>query len=439
MRIFPSRRLLGATAAWTGAAALSAGLPAIAPAVGAALAGGLALVAWDLRMLARRPAPRVERALPDRAHQGREAQLTLRITNPARAALRGELWEELPADLAAQDPHFADLRVAPGATAELRFGVLPRRRGDRPLGRPVLLERSPLGFLRRRTVGPEDEVLPVFPDTARALRSPSLDPRFLRALFGIKRSRRRGEGMEFESLRDYVPGDDPRRIDWPATARRDRPVTRLHQHERNHVVLVAVDASRLMGARCGDRTKLDHAVDAALALGLAALAHGDRLELVVFDRALRGQVAPRARRQGLGRAVEILRHAQPAPVEADLRPLLGYVSSRRGPRALVVLLTDFAEADPVRLESPLAVLARRHRTLVVALRDPLFQELAPEAPADGGEGLWRRLVLDDLMRERETALARLRRRGALTLDLPPSQVVAPLLDRYLALRYGGDR
>ena len=230
----------------------------------------------------------------------------------------------------------------------------------------------------------------------------------------MKPARRRGEGTEFESLRDYVQGDDPRRIDWRATARRGRFVTRLHQHERNHTVMVAVDASRLMGGHIGEteRTKLDCAVDAALAVAWSALHGGDRAGLVVFDRERRLFLEPLARRVHLGAFVDALAPVDSRLVEANYGALAKSLLGRRQRRSLVVVLTDFAESDASALIAPLALLARRHRILLVALRDRRFSRL--EEPE---RDVYERIVLDDLLREREETLARLRRQGVQTLDL----------------------
>jgi len=319
--------------------------------------------------------------------------------------------------------------------------VRPRLRGDRALGPAVALERSALGLWRRHTLAGEGQLLRVFPDASRFLRPEALNPDRVLETLGVRRSRRRGEGMEFESLREYVPGDDPRRVDWKATARRGRLVTRLHQHERNHTVLIAVDASRLMGGRSRGRTKLDHAVDAALALAYAALASGDRAGMAVFDARVRAELAPRSHRSGLGDFVELLRPVQPRLVEADYRALARALTTRQQRRALVVVLTDFVEADPASLVGPLALLARRHRVLLVAIRDRLFDGLDARSPAgaDPARHGFRRVVLDDLLREREQTLARLRRAGLHTLDLVPERITAGVLNRYLELRYGDER
>ncbi len=434
MRISPGRRLLAATGVWialaTGAVLLA---PLLVVAVGVAL-GGLVLVGFDAWALRRRPPLELRRRLPERAFLGRPAKLELVLRNPSDLPVQAEVFDEWPRDLADPDPVFPKLALAPGQERVLEAEATPRVRGDRPLGRPVALESSPLGLLRRRVSGAAGARLAVYPDTSALLRPEALDPRRALALLGVKPARKRGEGMEFESLRDYVPGDDPRRIDWPASARRGRPVVRLHQHERNHQVVIALDASRLMAGRFAGRTKLDYAVDAALALAYAALLSGDRIGMALFDRRVQGFVPPRRRRRDLGEFVELLRPVQPRIVEADFQALATELAARQRQRALLVLLTDFVEADPASFAGPLGVLAKRHQVLLVAVRDRVYD--APET-ARGAEDrlrLYRRVVVDELLHEREIALAQLRRRGLHTLDLPPAAITGPVLNRYLAIR-----
>ena len=437
MRLGPGRRLVGAAAAWTAASMAVVVWPALWPALAAGLALLGALVAWDLALLRRRPPLGLARRLPERAFVGRAAEIALTVENLAREPVVVEVMDEVPIDLAAEEPRFTDVLVPPAASVTLRYPIRPSVRGDRRLGPSLVLETSPLGWLRRRTVAGADAVLAVYPDASRYLRPEALAPKRVLAAMGVRPSRRRGEGMEFESLRDYVAGDDPRRVDWAATARRGRLVTRLFQHERNHTVLIALDTSRLMGGRIGARTKLDHAVDGALALAYAALTAGDRVGLVVFDREVRGHLRPRAHRKALGLFVEALRGTESHAVEPDYRTLVREVGARQRRRALVVVLTDFVEVDAASLVAPLVLLARRHRVLLVAIRDRAYEALAPGA--DGPLDLYRRIVLDELLREREAALGRLRRGGLETVDLLPEAITAEVLNHYLAIRHGAER
>jgi uncharacterized protein (DUF58 family) len=438
MKVAPSTRLLGVVGAWTLASIALAAWPWLAPALAGGVLSLLALVLGDAWLLRRAPAVSLTRRLPERAFVGREASLVLALHNSGDRAARVDLLEELPRSLAPEDPVFPGLVIDAGATLEQRVVVVPRERGDAVLGAAVLLERSPLGLLVRRSLHGAGDRLRVHPDAARFLRPEALDPRRVLAALGVRPTRRRGEGLDFESLRDWVPGDDPRRMDWAASARRGRPVVRLHQHEKSHTVILALDASRLMAARAAGRSKLDLAVDAALALAWAGLARGDRVGLVVFDAEVRAQLAPRGRRAALGDFVAALRCVQPRLVEAEPDTLVRHLAMQRQQRALVVLLTDFVEAAAARLVAPLVTLARRHQVLLVALRDPAFVALATVPGGAAGDArphaLERRVVLDDLLREREVVLASLRHAGLHTLDLAPEAVTAGVLNRYLALR-----
>jgi uncharacterized protein (DUF58 family) len=300
----------------------------------------------------------------------------------------------------------------------------------------------------------------VQPETERFLRPEALDPRTVLASLGVRPKRRRGDGLEFDSLREYVPGDEPRRIDWRATARRGRPIVRTHRHEESRTVILAVDCSRLMGTRAprgseGDAevdagfasTKLDHAIDAALALAFAGLVAGDRMGLVLFDHGLRGQVAPVADRSSLGLFVDALSGVQTRPVEADYRRLTRELLARQRKRAMVIVLTDFMEVADEELVAPMALLARQHEVVFVALREPILEQLdrpggQSEVAGESADAsrrllsIHRRIVLADLLREREERLVHLRRRGLSVLDVPPAEATAATLNRYLELRYG---
>jgi uncharacterized protein (DUF58 family) len=432
----PDRRLLRAAALGALASLVVVLAPALAPALGGAAAAGVALVLLDLVLARREPEVEIARAFPARASLGRACHAEVIVRNRATRRVEVDLYEMVPPDLHPDRLEWHGLRVPPGGEARVALVLQPARRGDRPLGAPLALVRSPLGLLRRRVHGAAGDVVRVYPDTQHLLRPEALDPKRVLAALGVRPARRRGEGMEFESLRDYVPGDDPRRLDWAASARRGRRVVRLYQHERHHALVIALDASRLMAGLAEGRSKLDHAIEAALALAYAGLAAGDRVALAVFDDALRGFLPPRSHRRELGHFIEFLRCVEPRLVEADFEALVRGITLRQRQRALVVVLTDFVEVDASLFMRAFGVLARRHRVLLVAIRDPLYGELDPGS--DAPEGAYRRLVLGDLLRERETALTSLRRIGLQTLDLPPARLTAPVLNRYLALRYGSD-
>ncbi len=399
----------------------------------AALACGLAAIDWILCW--REPAAEVSRELPARSVIGTRTTVVLRVQNPSRRDVSVRVLDAPPREIEAEGEQLT-IDVGPGGTASGHYAIRPLRRGDHDFGRGVAFSASPLRLWHRRIEAHGDHRLRVYPDAHGLLRSRALDPRKLLERLGAKVSPRRGEGLDFESLRDYVPGDDPRRLDWAASARRGRPVVRQYQHERNHNVVIALDSSRLMAARIAGRTKLDYAVDAALVLGYAGLVSGDRVAMALFDDRLHGFLAPRCRRADFGAMLDFLRPAQPQPVEPNFQALVRGLAARQRQRSLVVVLTDFVELEATPLLASLAALARHHRVLLVALRDPLLNEVHPRAPrsAGGAADFLRRIVLGDLAHHRQRVLLRLQRAAVQTLDLAPSEVTGETLNRYLALR-----
>jgi uncharacterized protein (DUF58 family) len=433
MNVFPHTRLLAALATLCGLAVPVVLVPGLEPIWLATVVMVAALAIWDAFLLRRAPSLEAERRLPDRLFVGRSADIVVALRNPGSTPVSVDVHEDLPLGLAAENPEYRDVPVDPGAVTTLRYAVTPTRRGNAACGPLLLMQCSPLGLLRRRLLAAAGDVVRVYPDVSRLLRPQTLDPKAILNSLGVRPRRQRGEGMELESLRDYVPGDDPRRIHWAASARRGRPVTRLTQRERHRNLLIAIDASRLMATRVGERTKLDFAADAALVLAYGGLLAGDRVGMLAFDDRVRGLLSPRAHRRELGHFVDLVRELEPRLTEPDFGALTTTLATRQRQHALVVVLTDFVDVDAASLLVPLTALGRRHRLLLVALRDPIFADLDSDRGADD-LGLYRRLVLDDLLREREQALLSLRRRGVQTLDLPPPQITAAVLNRYLQMR-----
>jgi uncharacterized protein (DUF58 family) len=347
------------------------------------------------------------------------------------------LLVELPPDLGGDLP-FEAVDLRPAGDVELAAHRMPTRRGMRPLGPALLLCRSRLGLFWRRFSTAQPPSFGVLPDPGVPDSALALDDRLLHARLGIRPRRPRGEGLEFESLREYVPGDEPRHLDWRATARARRLIVRQHQVERNHSVIVAVDSGRLMSSRVEGATKLDHALKTAVALVHATRRTGDRIGLLAFDREVRAWVPPIDPTRTVAPLLDATLPIEPCSDESSYRAVADLIMSHQKKRALLIVLTDFVEgASSAGLEGYLALLARRHCALLVALRDPLLGALDVPAPRIEAEEIYRRLALQDLGVERETALARIRRLGVHTLDLDPVQVTAPVLNRYLEIRAAG--
>ena len=380
------------------------------------------------------PAVQVERVLPARLIKDRSASVIYRIRRPAGAATTIDLLDELP-DAIGGDLRIAGVKLGRGQRLDISREILPTRRGTFELGPTLMLRRSHLGLLGLRTAVAAKGAVAILPPASTPQRRAGLSHRSLRDELGIKPRPVRGEGREFESLREYVPGDDPRHIDWRASARHARLQVRQYQTERRHTVFVALDTGRLMGAYVDGTSKLDHAINCAAALARASIGYGDRIGFVAFDNRLRLFARPRSGPAGVGALVEATSSLAPASFEPDYRILVETLARYQKKRSLVVVLTDFVEGGASRgLEDYLAVLARRHCVMLVALRDRMLREVDEREPAISRERLYRRLALQDLVAEREAVLARIGRFGAQVLDLDPAQITAPVLNRYLAVR-----
>ncbi len=401
-------------------------IPAIAFVVALVM---LAFIDWGISR--KDPPPRLVRELPEHVVKGRRAIVTYRVSSYIDRST--SILDELPTDLGG-DMLIEDVALTPRTTTITRE-VVPLRRGTNELGGAYLMWNSRLELFRYRSLAQNGGKVAILPPASSPERRVALTHRTIRDELGTRPRPARGEGREFESLREYFPGDDPRHVDWRATARRGRMMVRQYQTERRHTVMVAVDTGRLMAARAESNSKLDYALDCAIALARASKEFGDRVGFMAFDRELRSLIRPRSGVGALRGLVEASARLKVSAFEPNYRVLADTLAINQKKRALVVVLTDFVEGSASReLESYLGVIARRHVVLLVALRDRVLAEIDRRDAEITRDRLYRRLALQDLVVEREAALARIGRFGAETLDLDPAAINAPVLNRYLAMR-----
>jgi uncharacterized protein (DUF58 family) len=255
-----------------------------------------------------------------------------------------------------------------------------------------------------------------------------------RLLDKLVKSREHGVGSEFESLYAFRRGDDPRRIDWRATARRRELVVRRFQIERHRDVMIVLDCGRLMGAQTGRGTKLDCAVDAALNLSRVVLHSGDRCGAAAYDRQVRGFLPPIAGPEALRSIVHCLYDLETRWHESDFTPMLEQLRTRRSKRTLLIVISDVNDAETSRrLSASLYQLRRQHVVLFAALRTPLLAEVVKE-PVSQLDDAARKVVAFRLLRDRSRALHALRRGGVHVLDVEPQQLSTPLINQFIELR-----
>jgi uncharacterized protein (DUF58 family) len=397
-------------------------------------AGVAALLLADAVLAASPRAVRVERDVPRGVRLGQPAQSVLTLTNLGRRRLRGvvrDAWQ--PSAGAVGTRHRLD--VPAGERRRVTTALVPVRRGDRLAGTVTVRSFGPMRLAARQASLPVPGRLRVLPPFRSRRHLPSRLAR-LRELDGRASVQLRGQGTEFDSLRDYVVGDDVRSIDWRATARRQQVVVRTWRPERDRRVLLVLDTSRTSAARIGDEPRLDAAMDAALLLAALASRAGDRVDLVAVDRRVRAHVEGVPAPQLLGAMVEAMAPLEPALVEADWTTVVAEVRSRVTQRALVVLLTTL-EAAAVE-EGLLPVvdgLTRRHTVLLGSVTDPALHEMAArrgDAAAVYDAAAAERTALD-----RVAVTGALERAGVEVVEGGPPDLPPRLADAYLALKAAG--
>ena len=361
----------------TGWAGLAwAGVVVVAAALDVLLAADLARV-------------RVERRMPRLARRDTTADGTLVLANDGSRRLRAvarDMWEPS----AGHAPRRLRMDVPSGERRTARMRFAPFRRGRRTTAGVAVRAFGPLGLAARQRVLHAPAELVVTPPFRSRRHLPSRLAR-LRELDGETTLQLRGHGTEFDSLRDYVRGDDVRSIDWRATARRQDLVVRTWRPERDRRVIVVVDAGRAGAGRVDDEPRLDTFIESALLLGALAAAAGDRVDLAVLDDAVRGRVHGATRTDVVQRFGETLALAEPGLAATDWSAVPALVDSITTSRAFVVLVSSLdsvgASAD---LLAVLPRLARRHAVVVTSVTDPTVERMASGAVEPTGDGRGRR-------------------------------------------------
>jgi uncharacterized protein (DUF58 family) len=377
---------------------------------------------------------RLQRAGDAAVRLGEPATVRLTVVNGGRRAVRGRL-QDAWSPSAGATPRSVPVRIPPGEQRVVETRLQPTRRGDRRSAVVAVRSVGPLGLAARQGRHDAAWTVRVLPPFHSRRHLPEKLAR-LRQLDGQAAARVRGQGTEFDTLRDYVPGDDVRSIDWRATARRDAVVVRTWRPERDRRLVVVLDTGRTSAGRVGDVPRLDSALDAALLLAALASRAGDRVDLLAGDRGVRADVQGTSRADVLPRLVSAMATLEPELVEADLGMLVSAVLRRARQRCLVVLFTGLeASAMEEGLLPVLPALVRRHLVLVAAVGDPRVEELA--AGRGDAEAVYAAAAAEQARAERRRVSALLRRHGVEVVDAPPDGLPPAVADAYLDLKAAG--
>jgi len=401
------------------------------------------LVTLDLALAASPRALLFSRAGDPSARLGQPVDVVLEASNAGPRRFRGWLRDAWPPSAQAQ-PRSQPVRIAAGRRERIVTRLEPTRRGDLHAAKVTARSIGPLGLAGRQSSLPVPWRVRILPPFVSRKHLPSRLAR-LREMEGLLPVLTRGKGTEFDSLREYVVGDDVRSIDWRATARRADVVVRTWRPERDRRVVLVLDTGRTSAGRVGvDPTardpggwpRLDWSMDAALLLAALASRAGDRVDFLAHDREVRAAVFGASRTELLAHVVGAMALLQPALVESDATAMVAAIQRRVRRRALVVLLTDLnASALDEGLMPVLPQLSAKHQVIIAAVADPRVGLLA-EGRSDAAE-VYAAAAAERSRNERRAIAGRLRRAGVDVVDATPQELAPALADRYLAMKAAG--
>jgi uncharacterized protein (DUF58 family) len=386
---------------------------------------------------------RFTRSPDSSARLGQPVDAGLLIHNDGRRRFRGQVRDAWPPSARAE-PRTHTVNIAAGQRQQVGSHLRPVRRGDQRAAAVTARSIGPLGLAGRQgsqSVPGQVRVLPPF------LSRKHLPSRLakLREIDGLLPTLIRGQGTEFDSLREYVVGDDVRSIDWRATARRADVLVRTWRPERDRRVVIVLDTGRMAAGRVGvDPTaadpagwpRLDWSMDAALLLAALASRAGDHVDFLAHDRVSRAAVFGASRTELLAQLVDAMAPLQPALIESDWRAMVATIARRTRRRSLVVLLTDLnATALDEGLLPVLPQLSAKHQVVVAAVADPRVDQLA--VGRSDAAAVYDAAAAERARNDRRAIASRLRRSGVEVVDAPPTEIAPALADRYLAMKAAG--
>jgi len=401
----------------------------------ATLSGVAAAIALlDAATALRLVAPPAARRVPGSLALGVPVDVALRIHNPSRLALDCEVHDHHPASVEAEGlPR--RLALAAGQWGELRYQAKPVARGEARFGQTELRVFSPLKLFQVRKLSGDPSPIRVYPNFRALARYTLLATDNRLSQIGVLQVRRRGEGMEFHQLREYRQGDSQRAVDWKATSRTARLISREYEEEKDQRVLLVVDCGRRMAAKDGELSHFDHTLNAALLLAHVSLRQGDAVGMLTMGGVHR-YCEPRKSIAAVHAIMNQMYDVEPTVAVPDYHRAATEVMTRVRRRALVILLTNLRDEDDDGLLPALSQLRSRHLVVLASLREAILSR-ALSARVDSFDRAVTHAAAADYLALRERVFRRIGASGVMTLDVEPEKLPITLVNRYLELKRSG--
>lgn len=379
----------------------------------------------------------IRRVIEKRFAIGDANKVSIEIENGTNRNFNLTVKDEFPPEMKLEGDRQARFKIEAQTAARFFYDLTPPNRGKYSFGKTALRFLSRLGLVWCQGEFDTTETVKVYPNMRRA-KEVELKALGANSLIAAQRKAvRRGEGREFESMRDYVRGDELRHISWTTTARRGRLTTRQYTIERDQTIIIAIDSGRLMTGRIEQESKLDSAIQAALALMSAAARGGDNVGVVAFVRRIRRYLPPKRGIEHIDATLEALHDLQPEMIQPSYTRAFQHISANIKKRALVVILTDLVDKDSSReLLEALKLLRPRHLPLVVTIGDRDLNTAVSRVP-DSMHEVFVQSAAEEIIYQREAALRLVETQGGLALDVTAATLAPKLLQTYLRVKERG--
>jgi uncharacterized protein (DUF58 family) len=364
---------------------------------------------------------------------GRMNALSLRIVNLTRRRQRAIVKLALPKWI--EDRTTVGLLVLEAlAENRITFALRPTRRGSFPVNSLYARFISRYGLFYFDQKFKIDLTIDVYPDIKHLNHFLKLTKNNRDYKMGINKNRWSGNGTELESLRDYQRDDDSKFIDWKASTRLNRPISKVFQMETNNQITIALDCGRLMTAEQNGINTLDHAINSLLVLSHIAFNAGDTVNIVAFSDRIIDQTPPLKGRDSIKKITRFITRLEPEFVESNYALLFNYLEKNQKKRALMIIITDMIDDINYDLfKKRMHWLARKHFPLLVLMQDSLLSRHADQE-ASHGDDLFIKTAGREMLLQRNKAISRLKQQGINVLDVLPNELTGPLINKYLEIK-----
>ncbi len=390
----------------------------------------------------------ITREMNSKFSLGAENMVTLKVVNRSLHRLRIHLKDDFPNEFLFENV-IHKCRVSPMQQEDISYRLTPLRRGIYQFGDIHVRCWGILGFVVRQHKVEAASEIKVYPNLQAVQQYELLVKRGMLHQMGLKNSRQFGEGTEMERLREYLPDDDFRRIDWKATARHRKPIVREFETERSQDIVIMLDTGRLMASPIllesdgipdsesiskKAMLKLDYAINTTLMATYVSILRGDRIGLIAFADTVHQYLSPKQGKKQFLTILETIYALPVHPVEPDFGSAFTYLASKQRKRALIILFTDILDNDSAEgIATYVAQFSKHHLVICVTLTDSGIVELADQKTTNS-KSVYQKAIAERLLQEKHATLEILRRQGVITIDVPAHQLTMAVVNKYLELK-----